>query len=168
MQKGEQEVKTNSYYAVAAYYRLKEQEIPLLKVSAKQPKKAKKVTPKPAKKPKKENKQLTIHFTFTEADKQQCFHIGMFADGVYNIAFKAAKKVLGDNKDCDSGDIKQVIQQAKAAANAAAGIIPNASKGPWTKEEDRKVIALVQQHGPKHWDQIASELPGECLFVCSV
>ena len=36
-----------------------------------------------------------------------------------------------------------------------------ASKGPWTKEEDRKVIALVQQHGPKRWSQIASELPGE-------
>ena len=36
-----------------------------------------------------------------------------------------------------------------------------ASKGPWTKEEDRKVIALVKQHGPKRWSQIASELPGE-------
>ena len=49
-----------------------------------------------------------------------------------------------------------------------------ASKGPWTKEEDRKVIALVQQHGPKRWSQIASELPGECslffscvCFVCT-
>ena len=43
----------------------------------------------------------------------------------------------------------------------------SASKGPWTKEEDRKVIALVQQHGPKRWSQIASELPGECLlFSC--
>ena len=42
-----------------------------------------------------------------------------------------------------------------------------ASKGPWTKEEDRKVIALVQQHGPKRWSQIASELPGECsLWLC--
>ena len=43
-----------------------------------------------------------------------------------------------------------------------------ASKGPWTKEEDRKVIALVKQHGPKRWSQIASELPGECLYVLVV
>ena len=35
-----------------------------------------------------------------------------------------------------------------------------ASKGPWTDEEDRKVIELVQTHGPKKWSQIASELPG--------
>jgi hypothetical protein len=36
-----------------------------------------------------------------------------------------------------------------------------ASKGPWTDEEDRKVIELVQTHGPKKWSQIASELPGK-------
>ena len=36
-----------------------------------------------------------------------------------------------------------------------------ASKGPWTKEEDRRVIELVKKHGPKRWSQIASELPGE-------
>ena len=39
-----------------------------------------------------------------------------------------------------------------------------ASKGPWTDEEDRKVMELVQTHGPKKWSQIASELPGE--FSC--
>ena len=36
-----------------------------------------------------------------------------------------------------------------------------ASKGPWTDEEDLKVVELVQRHGPKRWSQIASELPGE-------
>ena len=36
-----------------------------------------------------------------------------------------------------------------------------ASKGPWTKEEDHRVIELVKKHGPKRWSQIASELPGE-------
>lgn len=35
-----------------------------------------------------------------------------------------------------------------------------ASKAPWTDEEDRKVVELVQTHGPKKWSQIASELPG--------
>ena len=36
-----------------------------------------------------------------------------------------------------------------------------ALKGPWTEEEDRKVIALVAAHGAKKWSQIAAELPGE-------
>ena len=36
-----------------------------------------------------------------------------------------------------------------------------ASKGPWTEEEDRKVLELVERRGPKRWSQIASELPGE-------
>jgi len=35
-----------------------------------------------------------------------------------------------------------------------------ASKG-WTDEEDRKVIELVQTHGPKKWNHIARELPGK-------
>jgi len=34
------------------------------------------------------------------------------------------------------------------------------SKGPWTEEEDRKVVELVGKYGPKKWSQIAQELPG--------
>jgi len=33
-------------------------------------------------------------------------------------------------------------------------------KGPWTEEEDQKVIVLVQKHGARKWSQIAAELPG--------
>lgn len=36
-----------------------------------------------------------------------------------------------------------------------------ALKGPWTEEEDLKVIALVRAHGAKKWSQIAAELPGK-------
>ena len=35
-----------------------------------------------------------------------------------------------------------------------------ALKGPWTEEEDRKVIALVTANGARKWSQIAAELPG--------
>jgi len=41
-----------------------------------------------------------------------------------------------------------------------------ASKGPWTEEEDRKVVQLVEKHGPKRWSQIASELPGRIGKQC--
>ena len=36
-----------------------------------------------------------------------------------------------------------------------------ALKGPWTKEEDEKIMRLVQAHGAKRWSQIAAELPGK-------
>lgn len=36
-----------------------------------------------------------------------------------------------------------------------------AMKGPWTAEEDRKIISLVQANGAKKWSQIAAELPGK-------
>ncbi|KAL3808079.1 hypothetical protein ACHAXA_006841 [Cyclostephanos tholiformis] len=41
-----------------------------------------------------------------------------------------------------------------------------ASKGPWTDEEDKKVMELVKTHGPKKWSQIASELPGRIGKQC--
>jgi len=41
-----------------------------------------------------------------------------------------------------------------------------ASKGPWTEEEDKKVMELVEKHGPKKWSQIASELPGRIGKQC--
>mmetsp|Transcript_29811 Transcript_29811/g.72033 ORF Transcript_29811/g.72033 Transcript_29811/m.72033 type:complete len:922 (+) Transcript_29811:218-2983(+) len=41
-----------------------------------------------------------------------------------------------------------------------------ASKGPWTEDEDRKVVALVAKHGAKRWSQIASELPGRIGKQC--
>lgn len=40
-----------------------------------------------------------------------------------------------------------------------------ALKGPWTQEEDRKVIALVTANGARKWSQIAAELPGVYLLV---
>lgn len=36
-----------------------------------------------------------------------------------------------------------------------------ALKGPWTAEEDRKIMTLVSANGAKRWSQIAAELPGK-------
>lgn len=43
---------------------------------------------------------------------------------------------------------------------------PNLVKGPWTEEEDRKVIELVNIHGPRKWELIASHLPGRIGKQC--
>jgi len=41
-----------------------------------------------------------------------------------------------------------------------------AVKGPWTEEEDRKVVALVTANGAAKWSQIAAELPGRIGKQC--
>ena len=43
---------------------------------------------------------------------------------------------------------------------------PKLVKGPWTKEEDDKVIELVGQHGACKWSLIASSLPGRIGKQC--
>jgi hypothetical protein len=43
---------------------------------------------------------------------------------------------------------------------------PSLVKGPWTAEEDKKVLDLVEQYGAKKWSLIASQLPGRIGKQC--
>jgi hypothetical protein len=43
---------------------------------------------------------------------------------------------------------------------------PTLVKGPWTAEEDRKVVELVGRLGAKKWSQIAANLPGRIGKQC--
>lgn len=43
---------------------------------------------------------------------------------------------------------------------------PNLKKGPWSKEEDEKVIELVNKHGPQKWSFIATHLDGRIGKQC--
>ncbi|XP_069099867.1 myb-related protein B isoform X6 [Pleurodeles waltl] len=43
---------------------------------------------------------------------------------------------------------------------------PDLVKGPWTKEEDQKVIELVKKYGTKHWTLIAKHLKGRMGKQC--
>ncbi|XP_078543345.1 myb-related protein A isoform X7 [Lissotriton helveticus] len=43
---------------------------------------------------------------------------------------------------------------------------PELIKGPWTKEEDQRVIELVQRYGPKRWSLIAKHLKGRIGKQC--
>uniref|UniRef100_H3BI98 MYB proto-onco like 2 n=1 Tax=Latimeria chalumnae TaxID=7897 RepID=H3BI98_LATCH len=43
---------------------------------------------------------------------------------------------------------------------------PELVKGPWTKEEDQKVIELVKKHGTKQWALIAKHLKGRLGKQC--
>ena len=42
----------------------------------------------------------------------------------------------------------------------------NFLKGPWTAEEDLKVIELVQMYGPQKWTFVANHLPGRIGKQC--
>ncbi|XP_057512223.1 transcription factor MYB3R-3-like [Actinidia eriantha] len=43
---------------------------------------------------------------------------------------------------------------------------PDIVKGPWTKEEDDKIIALISKYGPSKWSQISRCLPGRTGKQC--
>jgi hypothetical protein len=43
---------------------------------------------------------------------------------------------------------------------------PELVKGPWTKEEDEKIIELVKELGAKQWSKIAMQLPGRIGKQC--
>jgi myb proto-oncogene protein len=43
---------------------------------------------------------------------------------------------------------------------------PDLIKGPWTKEEDDKVVELVERYGPKKWTLIARHLKGRIGKQC--
>eukprot|EP01083_Nonionella_stella_P055980 147631_1 len=43
---------------------------------------------------------------------------------------------------------------------------PGLLKGPWSPDEDRYVIELVQKYGPKKWSLIARHLPGRIGKQC--
>lgn len=43
---------------------------------------------------------------------------------------------------------------------------PNLIKGPWTKDEDEKVIELVRTYGAQKWSVIAKHLPGRIGKQC--
>jgi hypothetical protein len=40
------------------------------------------------------------------------------------------------------------------------------NRGPWSKEDDRRVIELVQEFGARKWSQIAAQLPGRTGKQC--
>lgn len=43
---------------------------------------------------------------------------------------------------------------------------PKLTKGPWSEEDDRKIIELVAKFGPKKWSAIAGELKGRIGKQC--
>ncbi|KAE8687638.1 hypothetical protein F3Y22_tig00111013pilonHSYRG00287 [Hibiscus syriacus] len=43
---------------------------------------------------------------------------------------------------------------------------PELVKGPWSKEEDERIIELVNKFGPKTWSTIAQHLPGRIGKQC--
>ncbi|XP_073535487.1 myb-related protein A isoform X2 [Phyllobates terribilis] len=43
---------------------------------------------------------------------------------------------------------------------------PDLVKGPWTKEEDQRVIELIHKYGPKRWSLIAKHLKGRIGKQC--
>ena len=60
---------------------------------------------------------------------------------------------------CLTKNFQQILTQLnKLVFLCMSNSKKNFSLGPWTKEEDEKVIELVKKHGPKRWTLIARQL----------
>lgn len=76
---------------------------------------------------------------------------------------EVAKQVGNHRKSAECMRRYNKISGNKGGEKAAA------LKGPWTAEEDEKIVKLVKFHGAKRWSQIAAELPGKIrvlAFFC--
>lgn len=73
---------------------------------------------------------------------------------------EVAKQVGNHRKSAECMRRYNKISGNKGGEKAAA------LKGPWTAEEDEKIVKLVKFHGAKRWSQIAAELPGRIGKQC--
>lgn len=98
----------------------------------------------------------------------------------------SSNKLLGYGKrwsKCEDDMLKQLVQQYGDRWDLIAPqfkdrtepqvqqrwvrvLNPELIKGPWTKEEDDKVMALVHRYGPKKWTLIARYLNGRIGKQC--
>ena len=60
-----------------------------------------------------------------------------------------------------------IDRRFSAYSGGKKNLNPNAIKGPWTPEEDAKVVKLVTEMGAKKWSLIASHLPGRIGKQCN-
>ena len=69
--------------------------------------------------------------------------------------WKKVAEIMGNNKT----DV-QCLHRWQKVLN------PVLVKGPWTAEEDGKVVDLVERYGPKKWSLVAQHLPGRIGKQC--
>eukprot|EP00980_Cylindrotheca_fusiformis_P019074 scaffold6433_cov125-Cylindrotheca_fusiformis.AAC.16 len=63
-----------------------------------------------------------------------------------------------------SGDFDRDANQCKERYNYLNS--NQIGKGPWSTQEDKKIVTMVKTHGPKKWSQIAAQLPGRTGKQC--
>lgn len=91
-----------------------------------------------------------------------CSHVSAVQDALLR---EAVRKLGKDNwkRVAETFDDRTDVQcQQRWTKN----LNPNLVKGPWTAEEDAKVIELVNIHGAKKWSLIADHLPGRIGKQC--
>lgn len=92
-------------------------------------------------------------------------------------ALHSTKKIQGGSATKSVKKKKSVSSLSKTTANENGSTgpehmekkrtgNPHCIKGPWTPEEDSKVVQLVKEYGPKKWSVIASHLPGRIGKQC--
>jgi hypothetical protein len=68
------------------------------------------------------------------------------------------------------GSIAHFVGNSRSKAQCrqrwARGLDPRLSRAPWTPDEDRRLIELVERHGRTAWTRIACEFGNRCDVQC--
>lgn len=76
-------------------------------------------------------------------------------DKVRDVDWSKVATLVGNGRK--SAECLRRYNKIVGASNAESAAL----KGPWTEEEDIKLMQLVKENGPKKWSTIAAELPGK-------
>eukprot|EP00562_Extubocellulus_spinifer_P004569 CAMPEP_0178521400 /NCGR_PEP_ID=MMETSP0696-20121128/27925_1 /TAXON_ID=265572 /ORGANISM="Extubocellulus spinifer, Strain CCMP396" /LENGTH=499 /DNA_ID=CAMNT_0020152337 /DNA_START=326 /DNA_END=1825 /DNA_ORIENTATION=- len=82
-------------------------------------------------------------------------------DKIRDLDWAEVARLLGTNRKS-----AECMRRYNKVTGIRGGEKAGALKGPWSKEEDEKIMKLVQAHGAKRWSQIAAELPGRIGKQC--
>lgn len=81
-------------------------------------------------------------------------------DKVRDVDWSKVALLVGNGRK--SAECLRRYNKIVGASNAESAAL----KGPWTEEEDIKLMQLVKENGPKKWSTIAAELPGRIGKQC--
>ncbi len=84
-------------------------------------------------------------------------------DKVRDLDWSRVATLVGNNRTS-----AECLRRYNKISGHKGGEKAAALKGPWTEEEDKKVISLVLAHGARKWSQIAAELPGKSIMSFSI
>ena len=113
----------------------------------------------PSKDKKGKKKSTSAHDAYLLNDRRDASELER--DKIRDLDWSRVASMVGNGRKS-----AECMRRYNKITGIRGGEKAGALKGPWTKEEDEKIMRLVEAHGAKRWSQIAAELPGRIGKQC--